>query len=140
MAQAWFTKQAALSHGSLIACVEKGDLEGVKAALAREVALGKDSREVVNNQTGGAITAPIHLACEKGHLQVVQFLLAEGASPAQEDRVRPGWRGGRPRFARALMGLDLEAHCRAERRKASASGSRERAARCHHGAHRQRGS
>jgi hypothetical protein len=78
--QRWFADR--LAHGAhaeefLLFAAERGDLETVKAFLARGV--GIDSRDW-EGKTG------LHLAAARGHIEVMNYLLPRSADPNAVDR------------------------------------------------------
>lgn len=62
----------------ILKAARRGDAEGLKQLLAAATAAGT-LQDLLATATGGKKTA-LHLAAERGHTEVMQLLLAAGAS------------------------------------------------------------
>src|SRR5258708_3836125 len=80
-------KTVTFAHKDIIKAVKVGDLELVKQII------GSDPSLLESEEPDG--TRPLHFACWKGHTEIVQYLLDQGADITAQNAGNTHW-GGTP--------------------------------------------
>ena len=68
---------------SLMGLIKRGDLEGTKRALKRA---SLEVNEFIGTDNRSRYSAPIHIAAEEGQLEILRFLIENGADVNSQDK------------------------------------------------------
>jgi ankyrin repeat protein len=103
-------KQPLNISGSIHDAAEKGDLQKIKTLL-------RDNPDLVSSKDVGLGRTPLHWAAIKGHIEVVELLLANGAAVNAKDRhgdtpLHAAAEGGRYDAAALLLAKGAEVNMR----------------------------